>query len=185
MPKKLLTNNSTFFAAALDGGFAEQHSKTVILPEVLADDFEAWIRWLYLGKISSIELGLRAQDYQKELVRLWSLGDMLGCPIFQDVSWGFLASDMNNLDDGMRLELLAFAWESCAHGSKLRKFFADQFTYDVRTCRFKGDSESQEAHAKFAEDNEDFAREYTAASIRNGGCEMPLGTLYETYAPSS
>ena len=183
VPKKLLTNNSTFFAAALDGGFPEQHSKTVILPEVVVDDFEVWIQWLYLGELTSKESHWLVRDYQKELVRLWSLGDMLGCPIFQDVSLALLVADMNNEDPGMRPESLAFIWETCAHGSKLRKFVVDQFRYDVRTGRFKGDYESQEAHTKFAEENEDFLREYTAASIRNGGCERPLQTLYETYAP--
>ena len=43
VPKKLFTNSSTLFAAALDDGFAGQESKTVTLPEVATDVFEVWI----------------------------------------------------------------------------------------------------------------------------------------------
>lgn len=181
LPKKLLTNTSTFFAAALDGGFAEQHSKTVTLPEVATDDFKVWVRWLYLGDLPKA-LGPTNIDSEKELVRLWSLGDMLGCPMFQDASLAVLIIDINMDDHGIRPELLAFIWETCAHGSKLRKFVVDQFTNDVRMGHFEGDPESQEAYIQVAEDNEDFMREYTAASIRNGGREWSPKTLYETYA---
>ena len=184
LPKKLLTNNSTFFAAALDGGFAEQHSKTVTLPEVATDDFKAWIRWLYLGELLPKAFGPPDLESEKELVRLWSLGDMLGCPMFQDASLAALVLDMNMDAHGMRPEFLSFIWETCAHGSKLREFVVDQFTNDVRMGRFEGDPESQEAYTQFAEDNEDFAREYIAASIRNGGREWSPQTLRETYAPS-
>ena len=69
LPKKLLTNRSTFFAAALDGGFAEQDSKTVTLPEVATDDFEVWIRWLYLGEISPKDFGQRVKNITKN----WSV----------------------------------------------------------------------------------------------------------------
>ena len=96
---------------------------------------------------------------------------MLGCPIFPDNVLTVLVVDMNIDDQGMRPEFLAFIWETCAHGSKLRKFVVDQFNNDVRMGRFEGDPESEEAYTQFAEDNEDFAREYTAASIRYGGRE--------------
>ena len=187
VPKELLTNKSTFFAAALDGGFAEQESKTVTLPEVFVDDFEVWIQWLYLGEVRPKEFGRRALGYSKELyhqelVRLWSLGDMLGCPIFQAWSLRFLVTDMNKDGFGMRPEFLAFVWENCAHGSKLREYVVDQFANDVCMDRFKGNPKSEAAYTQFVEDNEDFAREYTAASIRNGG-RNPLQTLFETYAP--
>ena len=178
VPKRLLTNSSTFFAAALDGGFAEQHSKTVILPEVVVDDFEVWIQWLYLGELSPF--CRMALNYHKDVARLWSLGDMLGCPMFQAEWLAVLAKAMNDDDYAMRPEFLAFTWETCAHGSKLRKFVVDQLTYDVRMGYFKGNPESEEAYTKFAEDNEDFAREYTAASIRNGDSKESLQTLYRT-----
>lgn len=183
LPKKLLTTNSTFFAAALDGGFAEQDSKTVTLPEVATDDFEVWIQWLYLGELFWPKAIERPElDYDKELVRLWSLGDMLGCPVFQDVLLRLLVKRSDN-GYGMRPSFLAFVWETCAHGSKLRKFVVDQFITDVREGRFKRNPKIEEAFTQFVEDNEDFAREYTAASIRNGDCE-PQQTLYENYARS-
>ena len=182
VPKKLLTKNSTFFAAALDGGFAEQHSKTVVLPEAVVDDFEVWIQWLYLGELSPF--GRIVPNYHKDVARLWSLGDMLGCPMFQDEWLAVLAKAMNDGDYVKGPEFLAFIWETCGHGSKLRKLVVDQLTYEVRMGYFKGSPESEEAYTKFAEDNEDFAREYAAASIRNGDSKESLQTLYETRAPS-
>ena len=176
LPKQLLMNNSTFFAAAVDGGFAEQHSKTVTLPEVATNDFEVWVQWLYLGEVRPKEIGRRdlgydKGPYHKELARLWLLGDMLGCTMFQGVLLAVLGVEMNYKNQGMRPEFLAFIWETCAHGSKLYKFVINQLNNDVRMGRFKGDLESIEAYTHFAEDNEDFAREYTAASIRNSGVE--------------
>ncbi len=168
LPKKLLTTNSTFFAAALDGGFAEQDSKTVTLPEVGAEDFELWVQWLYLGELKYEEDDEpRLCDY-KELVRLWSIGDMLGCPMFQNETVTCIVTAMSGhgtQSHGIQPELVAFIWDTCAPGSKLRKFAIDQCILDARMGRFKGASE--EAHIQFAEDNEDFAKAYTAASIRN------------------
>ena len=79
--------------------------------------------------------------------------------------------EMNYKNHGMRPEFLAFIWETCAHGSKPCKLVVNQFNHDVRTGSFKDDLESKEAYTHFAEDNEDFAREYTEASIRNSGVE--------------
>ena len=66
----------------------------------------------------------------------------------------------------MRPELLAFIWDACGSYSKLRKFAIDQCIIDARMDRF--DTKSKKAYIQFAEDNEDFAREYIAASIQNG-----------------
>ncbi len=169
LPKKLLTTNSTFFAAALDGGFAEQDSKTVTLPEVVSEDFEVWIQWLYLGDLHHKEGYKMDLDDYKELVRVWNLGDMLGCPMFQDAALTIIALQMG--DDsiafhGIPPELLAFIWDACVPCSQLRKFAIDQCIVDFRMGHHN--DESIEAYIQFAEDNEDFARAYVAASMRNG-----------------
>ena len=70
LPKKLLMTNSTFFAAALDGGFAEQDSKTVTLPEVVSEDFEKWVHWLYLGGLHTWWDDKLSLPEPKGLVRL-------------------------------------------------------------------------------------------------------------------
>ena len=174
LPKKLLTTHSTFFAAALDGGFAEQDSKMVNLPEVLSKEFQIWIKWLYLGKLHLGELHPKGDEEPrirkyKELVRLWNLGDMLECPMFQDVTLTELLYQMSEddtVDCGMPPELPAFIWDACAPGSKLRKLAIDQCIIDIRMGRLERGSEK--AYIQFAEDNEDFASAYVAASIRNG-----------------
>ena len=183
VPKRLLTTNSTFFAAALDGGFAEQNSKTVTLPEVLSEDFEKWVHWLYLGGLHTWWDDKLSLPEPKGLVRLWNLGDMLGCPMFRDAALAILVrhmsvhdknyhgpvrsmSDYSTKKPGIYPELLAFIWDACAPRSKLRQFAVDQCVIDVRMGRFgamtRGDI------IQFAEENEDFAKAHAAASITNG-----------------
>ena len=61
---------------------------------------------------------------------------------------------------------LAYIWNACAPGSKLRKFAIDQCVIDVRVGRFG--AVTKEAIIKFSEKNEDFVRAYVAASIAIG-----------------
>ena len=50
--------------------------------------------------------------------------------------------------------LLAFIWDACAPGSKLRKFAVDRCVIDVRVGRFG--AIGKESMIKFAGENEDF-----------------------------
>lgn len=47
----LLISTSPFFAAALQGHFAESNSQTVTLPEEKPDIFEWFVQWLYTGSL--------------------------------------------------------------------------------------------------------------------------------------
>ena len=95
LPKELLTNSSPFFAAALDGSFAEATSKVVHLPKDSTDAFALFIRWLYVGEIAATECSA-SHDHDHDhlciaatfqtLVQAWMLGDKLGCPIFKDLA---------------------------------------------------------------------------------------------------
>ena len=153
------------------------------LPEVVSEDFEVWIQWLYLGKVHPKAHDEPDLHSYKDLVRLWSLGDLLGCPMFQDEALTILVrhmsvydknyhgpitfmSDFSTKKPGIPPELLAFIWDTCAPGSKLRKFAVDQCVIDVRMGRFG--AMTKEDIIQFAEGNEDFARAYAAASIMNG-----------------
>ena len=51
LPKELLVKASPFFAAALNGSFAEATSRVVNLPEDDTDAFALFVRWLYVGEI--------------------------------------------------------------------------------------------------------------------------------------
>ncbi|CAK3969585.1 btb poz domain containing [Lecanosticta acicola] len=50
--KELLTQASPFFAAALNGTFAEGMEQVVRLPEEKGETFEWWLQWLYTGTLT-------------------------------------------------------------------------------------------------------------------------------------
>ncbi|KAK5133050.1 hypothetical protein LTR08_008255 [Meristemomyces frigidus] len=50
--KELLTSASPFFAAALNGTFAEGLDQSVRLPEEKPDSFEWFLQWLYTGSLT-------------------------------------------------------------------------------------------------------------------------------------
>lgn len=66
LPKQLLVKASPFFAAALNGPFAEATSKLVNLPEDNTDAFALFIRWLFVGDISgkSFHSGYKPSGYK-------------------------------------------------------------------------------------------------------------------------
>ena len=68
----------------IDGAFAQKDSKTVTLPEVLSEDSEVWVNWLYPGVDSF-------NRHHEQAERLRNLGDMLECPKFQDLALNFFA----------------------------------------------------------------------------------------------
>lgn len=120
LPKELLINASPFFAAALNGSFAE--AKSVEFPEDATDAFEFFVQWLYVGEITL------APIFQT-LVQAWILGDKLECPIFKDRAMlglmrTVLLTDINTDD-------VRTAFENSVSGSKLRKFFLDLVRYDA------------------------------------------------------
>lgn len=138
LPKELLTNSSPFFAAALDGSFAEATSKVVQLPEDNTDAFALFIRWLYVGEIAAIERSA-SHDHDQDhlciaatfqtLLQAWMLGDKLGCPIFKDLA---MLDLMKFLDLGvMNTNTVRSVYERSTPGSNLRKFFLDQGRHDA------------------------------------------------------
>ena len=60
--EKVLTHCSTFFAAALNGGFAEGISGSVNLPEESPAAFEMWVTWLYIGLIGPKNLPFKIAE---------------------------------------------------------------------------------------------------------------------------
>ncbi|KAK5712992.1 hypothetical protein LTR17_017705 [Elasticomyces elasticus] len=55
--KELLTASSPFFAAALDGAFAEGLEQVVRLPEEKPEVFEWFLQWLYTGSLTIAQDG--------------------------------------------------------------------------------------------------------------------------------
>ena len=155
LPEKLLKSNSTFFTAALEGGFAEGISKIIALPEENPDIFKDFVAWLYVGGNQFAGLD------PVSLACLWTLGDRLGCPLMQDDAMCDLIICCSS--DYIDEDTLKQTYEGSTRGSKLRQFAVDQCLFDVRNNAPEDDDEW--SYPRFVKDNEDFAQEIAKATI--------------------
>ena len=155
LPEKLLKSKSTFFTAALEGGFAEGISKTVTLPEEDPDLFENFVEWLYVGFNQSAEWD------GDTLIDQWTLGDRLGCALMQDDAMCKLIKYY--VDYHPVLDTLERVYEVSTPESKLRRFVIDQCLYDIRHSCPKMEVEC--TYLQFLKQNEDFAKQLGEATI--------------------
>lgn len=119
LPAKLITSRSSFFAAALRGGWAEASSKSVDLPEEDPRDFGYWVMWLYTGKLS-LEYMFPSSYHESHApyIAAWILGEKLGCHEFQDTAMLYF---MRKLTEEEFFGCCAReAYEGSVTGSKLR-----------------------------------------------------------------
>ena len=159
LPEKLLKSKSTFFTAALEGGFAEGVSKHITLPEEDPDNFEWFVVWLYVGLDPIDDAEMDA------LVPLWLLGDRLGCSLMQDEVMCNLIECHS--DDVIDKDTMKQIYEGSTSGSKLRQFSVDQCLFDVRNWSGTRDGDAW-SYPRFAKDNEDFAQQLAQATILLG-----------------
>ena len=155
-PEKLLKSKSTFFVAALEGGFAEGISKSVTLPEEDPAIFENFIEWLHVGFDQSTEWDTDI------LVLTWTLGDRLGCPLMQDDVMCKLIK--YNEDFHIEADTLQKIYELSTPESKIRRFVIDQCLFDIRhVCPKLTVVEC--AYLQFLNRNEEFAKQLGEATI--------------------
>ena len=120
LPKSLLTHDSKFFNAALNGTFAEANSGSIIMPEDNPEAFRVFVQWLYIGdiEIGDVDVWLEA----------WVLGDKIGNTVFRDCAMTKLVSDHSGLQ--IDPKTVAFAYRKSVRGSRLRKWALDEFLLD-------------------------------------------------------
>ena len=171
LPGKLLKSNSTFFTAALEGGFAEGTSQSITLTEEDPNIFQWFVVWLYVG----FDPVLKIETELDFFVPLWLLGDRLGCPLMQDDAMCDLITYHHKwYIDEVNLKQI---YEGSTRGSKLRRFAVDQCLHDVRKCCAQGYKDGW-SYPRFAEDNEDFAQELAQATISLGDGD-PTNPLHD------
>ena len=157
LPKNLLTHVSPFFAAALNGAFSESNSHKILLPDDDPAAFELFVQWLYIG-----ETGKNSKDHILTHVRAWTLGDKLGCPVFQDRAMlkllQFHAGDQATIIEPQTLQL---AYEGSAANSSLRAWALQQFCCEVRRNNL---GEMAKEWASVAKTVVDFGSDYVSDS---------------------
>ena len=166
LPKALLTYCSPFFAAALDGRFAEAKSNTVLLPDENPGTFETFVQWMYTGEIQfDIRPDDSYEDWSGLLVDWWVLREKLGFQAFQDSAM---------------IQLLAFhrqravkpsteraAYQGSTAESKLRKWAVEQFLGDIKAEEYE-DSKGKESWIRQVELIENFGQDFVTAFLGIG-----------------
>lgn len=179
LPKDLLVNASTFFAAALDGQFTEAASKTVHLPENTLDAFALFIQWRYVGEISCNnfcyggetsgdqylvnrgDLSIDGPNYATQVyLQACTLGDKLGCILFMDLAT--LELIKHHKYKHLRPETMLFIFEHFGAGSKLRRFAIDQLRWDLMWGWPDKDAAS---FVHVSRSHEDIGREFLEAML--------------------
>lgn len=184
LPKELLVNASPFFAAALNGAFAEATSKTITLPEDDTDAFALFVRWLYVGKISGQLFNFEEETIKDAILGTWTgtsdddvtnaysmiylkaciLGDKLGCLIFLDLA--MLELIQSHEFHQLTAETMRLVFTHFSAGSKIRRFAIDQFRWDLRNSWYDKNVAEFVSTAKITED---FALDFLKACIEAHG----------------
>ena len=171
LPKALLIHKSPFFAAALNGPFAEAKLNSVVMLDDDPNVFRLWVEWLFVGQITCT-----FEHINNVLVEAWILGDKLGCHIFQNVVMIELLKSHSPDRKARLLEpsTLRAAYEGSAPGSKLRKWALDSFLFETRDTKYGSASTLQRNISWVSEikDIEDFSQEYMEACV---GCSLESG----------
>ena len=187
LPKNLLVNASPFFAAALNGSFAEATSKVVNLPKDNTDAFTLFIRWLFVGNISGELLNYEDEITGDEILGTYDagsdfplrmtiilvylqaciLGDKLGCSEFQDLAMLELIDNHSNRF--LMPETIRVIYEQSGLGSKLRRFAIDMFRYELQ-AEVLPDTATFVSTSKIAEE---FGLDFLKACLKEG-CGVAL-----------
>ena len=172
IPKTLVTHCSIFFSAALNSHFAEANSNTVSLPDENPETFENFVQWLYAGEI---QVDVRPDDSykaHKELSRLlvesWTLGDMLGCPAFQDAAMTQLLA--LHWKHAIKPSTVDAAYDGSLPDSELRKWAMEQFLCDVKDEEYQ-DFRNKNVWVKQVHLVQDFGEDFVKASLDLGDSE--------------
>lgn len=120
----LLCHVSTFFRAALEGGFEEAKEKRVTLTEEDPSAFKLFVLWLYKGCLFEYT---KASTLNAFTVQAWVMGDKLGAPAFQNCIMEEILADGHDLIHDP--EVIRYIYDNTAKGSPLRKVTVDMTVY--------------------------------------------------------
>lgn len=127
--KKLLTFHSTFFAAALNGGFNEAITSTVELDEDHPQAFQLFVHWLYAGRFVVVSLR-DGGSVPSFLCVVWALGHKLNCLAFQD--YALLQLMVHYHETHLESDVLVDAYRLTPPGSKLRQYVVVEFLFQIK-----------------------------------------------------
>lgn len=119
----LLCNASSFFQAALRGGFKEAVDQAIDLPEEDKDNFKRFQLWLYSGEL----FGTQESDADitfEVLVDLYIFGEARGIPHLQNSAITAIISKGDRAEI-IPIDLIYKIYDGTPEKSLLRKLFVD------------------------------------------------------------
>jgi len=129
--RDLICSTSKFFKAACSKLWAEGKEKVVRLPEIDVDIFQAYVVWVYHGKVAVNKLDTNggkatAHDEMRETVGLYLLGDVIDDILLRNAAMRVLVTQSKVWMCQAQTDLLNHIWESTPPKSLLRKMIVDK-----------------------------------------------------------
>jgi hypothetical protein len=128
--KDLVCASSKFFMAASSERWTEGKEKAVRLPEVKKETFQAYVVWVYAGKVNinkSIkgDAKLAAAEELRETVYLYLLGNVLDDLQLRNAAMRALVTGLKDWNVQPSCNLINHIWDSTPPGSLLRNMLVD------------------------------------------------------------
>ena len=127
--KGILCRSSSYFKAALEGGFKESKDQVLRLPDDDPVVFSHFQLWLYTGNIIASHESPKDITW-KVLISLYLFGDVRGIPRLQNEAID-LFIDKNVAMSQVPGDQLNLIYENTLDSSPLRKLIVDLFTFRV------------------------------------------------------
>jgi len=137
--RSLLCNCSTYFKSAFTGSFKEATEQVIELEKEDVDIMEIFVRWLYFGRLCSIEDDEMDGDLEEmDLCRLWVFADMRGIPELMNIAINELHEnlwDRGPYDHDILPYVLAHTGET----ADLRRFYVEAYAVSFDLSCFSPD----------------------------------------------
>lgn len=141
--RDILVTQSTFFRAALTGGFAEGQSLIVTFPDDDPNIFGMYYHWVYLHEVA-FELPCDAYLGYKDLLLAYVLGDKIQDEDFCDAVLDAIVYQSKDMDGRPGifpdLAVVDLAYDLLPPASPLRRLLVDQCVWHDTAEWFCGDS---------------------------------------------
>jgi hypothetical protein len=159
VPECLLVETSEFFKAACrDGAWLESTSRTIKLPEVDADVFNAYLLWAHRKELPTAPSD-DAFELVEDLVRLWLLADHLADFRLRNAVIDAILVELNSFTTSLNVfppELAAQVWSATTPGRSIRCLIIDYYAKHVGAATVQ---------AQVADYHVDFTRDLLVKAI--------------------
>ena len=162
LPKKLLTNVSSFFTAALKGGFSEAKTNSITLPDDDPKAFELFVQWLFCGS----DIAIWCNDPHTATLA-WILGDKICCPGFQNFSMLSLVKCHEVAI--ITPESVRLAYQKAPAGSKLRQYAIRAFFFACTSSHIT--FEERGLYLSVVKEVEDVGPDYVETCMMHAKCQ--------------